>query len=416
MRKKAEIALSWRIRHQRVSGPGPYTSRLPVSFRRTTTAKLLLRVVNFGCTLPQFSAVSISGEVIMQDAPTIADSRKSPPTSGHRGGMLVGGTLLIVVAAGIAMQVWRAQDSHAAEQKKGTQAPVASDEILQTAMARVNGEAITYELLARECVTMHGKDVLDNLINRTIVRQACAERGLTVSEAEVDQEIVEISKKFGLAVDQWYKMLEAERGLKPEEYRQNVIWQMLALKKLAGKKVSITREMMQMAYEDNYGPRIKCRMMVLDNVRRATEMWDKVKANPDDFESLARDYSVEPNSRALGGTIPPIRKHSEGTHKELRKAAFAFKEIGEISGVLQVGPSQYVILKYEGKTEPIPHAVEDVQAQLHAELEEREVQKLVGETFESLQKTARVDNFITGETRGRVQQASQSKTIDTTEK
>jgi foldase protein PrsA len=352
----------------------------------------------------------------MQDASSIADSRTSPPKSGHRGGMLVGGTLLIVVATGIAMQVWRAQDSHAAEQKKGTQAPVASDEILQTAMARVNGEAITYELLARECVTMHGKDVLDNLINRTIVRQACAERGLTVSEAEVDQEIVEISKKFGLAVDQWYKMLEAERGLKPEEYRQNVIWQMLALKKLAGKKVSITREMMQMAYEDNYGPRVKCRMMVLDNVRRATEMWDKLKANPDDFESLARDYSVEPNSRALGGTIPPIRKHSEGTHKELRKAAFAFREVGEISGVLQVGPNQYVILKYEGKTEPIPHAVEDVQAQLHAELEEREVQKLVGETFESLQKTARVDNFITGETRGRVQQASQSKTIDTTEK
>jgi hypothetical protein len=33
------------------------------------------------------------------------------------------------------------------------------------------------------------------------------------------------------------------------------------------------------------------------------------------------------------------------------------------------------------------------------------VQKLVGDTFESLQKSARVDNFLTGESRGNVQKA-----------
>jgi foldase protein PrsA len=151
-------------------------------------------------------------------------------------------------------------------------------------------------------------------------------------------------------------------------------------------------------------------MIVLDNPRRATEMWEKIKTNPDDFESLTRDYSVEANSRALGGTIPPIRRNSEGTHEALRKAAFQFKEVGEISGIIQVGPSQYVILKYEGRTEPIEHSTEDVEAQLHAELEEREVQKLVGETFESLQKSARVDNFLTGESRGRVEKASRTAT------
>lgn len=34
-----------------------------------------------------------------------------------RGGILVGGTLVIVIAAGIGMQVWRARSSRAAEQK-----------------------------------------------------------------------------------------------------------------------------------------------------------------------------------------------------------------------------------------------------------------------------------------------------------
>ncbi len=350
----------------------------------------------------------------MQDASDIQGPSSAVRSRSSRGSMFVGGTLVILIASGIGMQVWRAQNGKAAEQQDET-VPVAQAELDQTAFARVNGESITYEMLAKECVTMYGKEVLENLINRTIVRQACAERGITVSEAEVDQEILEISKKFGLAVDQWYKMLEAERGLKPEQYRQNVIWQMLALKKLAGKDITITREMMQMAYEDNYGPRVKCRMIVMDNPRRATEMWEKIKSNPDDFESLARDYSMEPNSRALGGTIPPIRKHSEGTHKEIRKAAFAFKkDVAEpqISPILQVGTSQYVILKYEGHTEPVEHSVEDVQAQLHAELEEREVQRLVGQTFDGLQKSARVDNFLTGETRGGVEKASKVSAND----
>lgn len=331
-----------------------------------------------------------------------------------RGSVMVGGTLVILIAAGIGMQVWRAKNSQAAEQKAATANVPSTTEAQNTAFARVNGEAISYDALAKECVAKHGKEVLENMINRSIIRQACAEQGVTVSEAEVDQEIVEISKKFGLAIDQWYKMLEAERGLNPEQYRRDIIWPMLALQKLAGKEVDITREMMQKAYEDNYGPRIKARMIVLDNPRRATEIWEKIKLNPEDFEGLARDYSVEANSRALGGTIPPIRKNSEGTHEALRKAAFQFKTEGEISGILQVGPNQYVILKYEGRTEPVSHSVEDVQAQLHAELEEREVQKMIGETFESLTKSARVDNFLTGESRGRVEKAS--KTAEAAEK
>jgi len=331
--------------------------------------------------------------------PSVAPGRIS------RTGLLFGGTLLILIAGGIGMQVWRARSSQAAEEQTATAAVPSGSEAANVAWARVNGEAITWETLARECVERHGKEVLENIINRTIIQQECSRRGITVSEAEVDQEILEISKKFGLALDQWYKMLEAERNLTPQQYRRDIIWPMLALRKLAGRDVEITEDMIRLAYEDNYGIRVKARMIVLDNIRRATEIWEKARKSPDDFESLARDYSLEPNSRALGGVIPPIRKNS-GAHENLRKAAFAMSEPGEISGVLQVGPSQYAILKFEGFTEPVDHDMADVQAQLHADLTEREVQKMVGETFEKLQTDARIDNFLTGESRGRPEAAS----------
>ena len=330
---------------------------------------------------------------------TVVESRSS------RAGILVGGTLVFVIAGGIAMQVWRAQSTQASEQKSATTEGTARMDARNTAFARVNGEPISYEALAKECVERYGKEVLENMISRTIIQQACAGKGIVVSEAEVSQQVIEISKKFGLAVDQYYKLLEAERGLSAVQYHRDIIWPMLALRKLAGKEVVITREMMQLAYEDNYGPRAKARMIVCDKQRRAQEVWDKAKDGGEDFDALARDYSVEPNSRTLGGVIPPIRKNT-GAHENLRKAAFAMKEPGEISGILQIGPNQFAILKFEGLTEPIDHDLKDVQAQLQIDLTEREVQKMVGETFEKLQASARVDNFITGESRGTIAKAS----------
>ena len=44
-------------------------------------------------------------------AKTVAESRSS------RSGILIGGTLVVMIAGGIAMQVWRAQSTQAAEQK-----------------------------------------------------------------------------------------------------------------------------------------------------------------------------------------------------------------------------------------------------------------------------------------------------------
>jgi foldase protein PrsA len=314
----------------------------------------------------------------------------------------------MLIAAGIGMQLWRAQSGKAAEQKSEAAAGQARHDALSKPVGRVNGEAISYEMLAKECVERHGREVLDHLINRSIIQQACMEKGITISEAEVNQEVITMSKKVGLAVDQYYQLLEAERNLTPVQYRRDVVWPLLAMKKLAGRDTSITNEMMRAAYEDSYGERVKARMIVLDNLRHAQDAWNKLKTEPDSFEQLARDRSVEPNSRALGGTVPPIRKNS-GAHEEIRKAAFALKTPGEISGIIQVDVAQYVILKYEGRTEPVEHDMEDVKAQLHAQLEEREVAKMLGETFETIQAAARVDNYLTGETRGAVKQASATR-------
>ncbi|MFV2498876.1 peptidylprolyl isomerase, partial [Escherichia coli] len=75
--------------------------------------------------------------------------------------------------------------------------------------------------------------------------------------------------------------------------------------------------------------------------------WAKVKENPDDFEKYVQEYSIDPASKSLDGSVPPIPRHSGSENVE--KVAFKLKP-GEISAVTQIDSTlnQYVILKCEG--------------------------------------------------------------------
>ena len=317
--------------------------------------------------------------------------------------VMVAGTLIASLAVGVGVQLLRAQPDSTT--KAVPDSRVSTDSELSRPAAKVNGEVITGEQLARECIHQFGGEVLDGLISRKIIQQECAEHGVQVTDAEVHAEVLRLSKHAGLPADQWYKFIESERGLNALQYRRDVVWPLLALKRIAGREVEITREMLKEAYIDNYGPRVIARMIMFDKLRRAQEVVAEIKKHPENFEDFAREHSVEPNSRSLGGKIPPIRMYS-GAHEEICRTAFRMKEIGEISGLLQVGRSEYVILQYEGRTEPVEHDRNDVHAILHSELVEREVQTLVAETFDTLRKDAKVFNYLTGATTNPIKQTA----------
>ena len=136
---------------------------------------------------------------------------------------------------------------------------------------------------------------------------------------------------------------------------------------------------------------------MLENLRRANEVWEEANRNPDDFEQLAQKHSVDPNSRALGGQVPPIPRFTG--NDDLEKAAFKLKE-GELSGVVQIGTGRYVILKCEGRTEPVVTDIEEVRNSLVDQLTEAKTQQSVAKVFEKIKEQTRVDNYLTRTSNG----------------
>jgi foldase protein PrsA len=311
--------------------------------------------------------------------------------------LMVAGTAVAILVAGVMVQVLRPPSAFPAAEARPGAAPSgqsnASDQrTTRVAVGRVNGIDISYDELAKECVAREGVTILENMINRKIIQQACDARGIVISEADVSQEIGRIAKKFGIAVDQWLQMLQAERKLTPDQYRREIIWPMLALRQLAGADVTITKQDMQKAFIRNYGKRVKARAIVLDNPRRAADVWEKARANPADFARLARQYSIDPASRPLEGAIPPIARF--GGNPTLEEAAFKLKE-GEISAVVQIGTNQHIILLCEGFTDQVVENMAEVEEILKQELQEEKTQEAVGKVFAKLKEEARVDNYLT---------------------
>jgi len=319
------------------------------------------------------------------------DAPRTNRTAGQPGGRwkwLLGGTTVAVLAAGAMMQYVRGSTTKAdAEAPAGT----SRVEAKKKPVAKVGDETISYDYVAEECFKRYGREVLDDLIHRMIIQKACEKNQITVTEQEISEEINRIAKRFNLEPDQWLQMLQAERNISPLQYRQSVIFPMIALKKLASESVEVDEKEMKEAFIRNYGPRVKARMIMFDNLRRAEDGHSQVRENPEDFEQLATKLSIDPSSRALGGQIPPIPRNNG--NDTLEKEAFKLK-MGQISPVIEIAPGRYIILKCEGRTDPVVTNMDEVRDVIYDELKEQKTQASVAKKFEQIKNETIVDNYL----------------------
>jgi parvulin-like peptidyl-prolyl isomerase len=267
--------------------------------------------------------------------------------------------------------------------------------------ATINGQPITIRELDDECIARHGQETLDGMISRTILEQACKKRHVTVTDADVNAEIARAAlagikpKADGSPdIQSWLELVTKKQGIPLEVYRSDVVWPSVALKKLVGDNVKVTDEDLRMGYEANYGARVRCLAIVLDNQRRAQQVFEmaRKKNTAEYFGELAAQYSIEPGSQAMHGEVPPIKKH--GGQPRLEEEAFQLKP-GELSGVIQVA-DKFIILRCEGYTKAANVDFGSVRNEIRDDLHEKKLRLAMGDCFESLKESATVDNYLNG--------------------
>jgi parvulin-like peptidyl-prolyl isomerase len=244
--------------------------------------------------------------------------------------------------------------------------------------------------LAAECLARHGSTVLETLVNRRIIEQSCARSGVQVTAADVDAEIDAMSRRFNVPRDKWIELIRQERGVTERQYADDIVWPMIALRRLASGVVEPSAAEVQAAFEKQFGPAVKARIIVCSTRADAEAVRTQALAGPDEFPALARRHSVDVASASVNGWVQPIRLHSG--EPAFDRAAFAL-EPGKISEVVQVA-DQFIVIKSEGRLPAADVAVADVRPRLVEELRERKSRQASSDVFRRLQDASTVVNVL----------------------
>lgn len=255
-------------------------------------------------------------------------------------------------------------------------------------MAIVNGKDISRKDLTDACVRRYGEDVLESIVNKRLITGHCAKRGIAITNEEIAAEIDRMAKRFQLGREQWLEMLERERGVTAQEYARDIVWPTLALRKLAAADLQATPQEIQKAYEQEFGPSVRVRLIATSDAEKAKKLQADAAAHPNDFARIAIEHSEDVGSASIGGLIQPIRHHMGDV--ELEAAAFALQP-GQVSGVIQAG-AQFVILKCEEQTPARNVDLATVQEKIVERIKEEKLREAAHKLFAELQKTAVIQN------------------------
>ncbi|MGI9471050.1 MAG: peptidylprolyl isomerase [Rubripirellula sp.] len=260
-------------------------------------------------------------------------------------------------------------------------------------VAVVNADPITRKTLSDEAVKRYGGDVLDNMVNRHLILQECTHQGVEVTKQEVSEEIRRLASKFGLSLESYLQLLQEERNISPGQYSREIVWPMLALRRLVADKVEVTDQEYNKAFIAQFGEAVKCRLIMVADRSKAMDVHKQASANPGMFSSLAKKYSEDEASASVGGLIPPIRRFSGDSR--LEEAAFAL-ETGGVSSVMQLG-DQWIFLQAVRRipaSNPSPQAMPAIGEQIKDRIRDEKMRGAASELFAGLQQEARVVKVI----------------------
>jgi len=302
----------------------------------------------------------------------------------------------VIVAVGVGWRLLTGSLEADATPPQQAAAPVAAG---AKPAATVNGAEITADELAAECLGRHGAGVLEALVNRRIIEQACRKQGIAVTPQDTSAEIDAMARRFSVPRDKWLEMIQQERGISPKQYADDIVWPMLALRSLARGAVQPTDEEVRRAFENRFGPAVKARIVACRTRPEAESVRKQAIAAPDEFGSLARQHSADVGSASANGWVEPIRMHSGDPAFD--RAAFGLQD-GAISEVVQVG-DQFIVIKCEGRLPPAGATLEEVKPQIAEELREKKSRQASSEVFKRLQEASKVENIMNDPARAATQ-------------
>jgi len=257
------------------------------------------------------------------------------------------------------------------------------------AVATVNGEKITKGELYVAMYTRVGEEALDNLITRLLIVQEGRKLGLSVAEAEIDDEIQQIiQESFAGMEDQFQQALD-QYGVSMETVRSDIRANLTA-RKIAEQQINISDQQLEEYFnanqsEFNISDEAEARHILVDSLEEANEIIGLLDLGSD-FAELAKERSKDPGSKDQGGNLGFFKPGA--MVPEFDEAVFSM-EIGQISEPVETMHGFHIIELLDKKSGRVVTFAE-VKETVRETMTEQQVQGLTQELFTRLREEAEI--------------------------
>lgn len=297
--------------------------------------------------------------------------------------------LLVLASPGISGSPVVAQNESGQSTQQGN---AQADQRIPT-LATVNGRSVTRQQLANETMRRFGKDVLESIINRLLVMNELQQQGIEITEGDINQSIKDKAEQFGMSADRYMKLIKTRRSVTEERYKNDIVWNELALRRLAEASIEVTPQEMAERMEYEFGPKVQVREIALSDLQIATAIHEQLQVDAEAFEKLAKEHSIDTNSASMGGLLPPIRRNSG--FEQLEKVAFSLQP-GQISSVFKFEDT-FLILRCERIFDAetlTPEQTASVQERLMEDIARDKLRDSAVDLFRTLQDNAQIVNVM----------------------
>jgi hypothetical protein len=316
-----------------------------------------------------------------------------PSWAAGRRVVLLGGTAVLVVLAFCWGRWGAVPAANGDPPRQGIQEitpPWARPECANRPVAFIYGNVpITREDLGEYLIARYGPERVDFLVNRTIIDRECRAKGITVTDAEVEAQLIDDLRSYNITKVEDFVRVVLNRFHKTlYEYKEDVIRPKLAMIKLVRPTITISLKDEEDAFEAHYGPKVQCRMIVLPKempLHQKQEIWTRVSKSEEEFDKVAKTQFIQPLA-ATAGDAPPIHRHFGD--EQVEREAFSLKP-GDVSKLLDMKDGTTVILKcVKLIDEDKSHRLEDERLKLHKECMEVRLLQEIPRYFQKLRAAA----------------------------
>lgn len=297
--------------------------------------------------------------------------------------------LALAVAAG--MVTWNTQ---AGAQTTGGPAPTTAPAAPDPILFQINGTPISRQAFNQVLYEVAGPQVFMEFMQDILAMQACNQAGIPITDdmvkaekARIIADIKDGAAKAGkpIADDQmdgvFYQVL-ARQGVTPSMVewwlRRNVCMRALA----KGRVPAVTEEMINDAFEYQYGERLQGRVMVFGTMTEAMDFTEAVNKKKKPVLQAAQELSVQSQEFRITPKTdvkPPIMKD----------AAMQLKD-GEISAAIP-NDNRWLIIYLEKRTPKSDTKLADVRDKLKVSLQEQMELQWAQNHLQNLLLTANIE-------------------------